>query len=119
MMILRRSVSFEAAHYLPNVAADHKCRRLHGHTYRLTIGVSGSVDPVTGMIVDFGDIAAAIDPIARQLDHRLLNEIDGLDNPTAENIARWLWMKLLPTVPGLREVSVRETERSECVLVAD
>jgi 6-pyruvoyltetrahydropterin/6-carboxytetrahydropterin synthase len=104
-----KDFSFEAAHRLPNVAPDHKCARLHGHSFVARISVEGEVGEHTGWVVDFADIAAACEPLRLQLDHNYLNEIDGLDNPTSEVIARWLWDRLADRLPGLCCVTVQET----------
>ncbi|HWC86130.1 MAG TPA: 6-carboxytetrahydropterin synthase QueD [Solirubrobacteraceae bacterium] len=105
---------FEAAHSLPNVAAGHKCARLHGHSYRVEVHVNGPVDEESGMVMDFADIKSAFAPLHAQLDHYYLNEIDGLENPTSENLARWLWTRLETSIPYLSEVLVRETCTSGC-----
>ncbi|MHB1444321.1 MAG: 6-carboxytetrahydropterin synthase QueD [Acidimicrobiales bacterium] len=107
-MEIFRLFGFEAAHLLPNVPDGHKCRRLHGHSYRIEIHVSGEVEETTGMVMDFADVAAAVEPVVELLDHRYLNEIDGLDNPTSENLARWLWARLASRLP-LSRIVVRET----------
>jgi 6-pyruvoyltetrahydropterin/6-carboxytetrahydropterin synthase len=104
-----KDFTFEAAHRLPNVAPDHKCARLHGHSFRARVTVEGAVDERSGWVVDFADIAAACEPLRRQLDHNYLNEIEGLENPTSEVIARWVWARLEPVLPGLSRVSIRET----------
>jgi 6-pyruvoyltetrahydropterin/6-carboxytetrahydropterin synthase len=100
---------FEAAHRLPNVPPDHKCARLHGHSFRAEVHVRGDVDPALGWVVDFADIRAAAEPVRAALDHRYLNEIDGLDNPTSEVIAVWIWERIAPSLPRLSRVVVRET----------
>jgi 6-pyruvoyltetrahydropterin/6-carboxytetrahydropterin synthase len=107
-MDLFREFSFEAAHRLPHVPEGHKCGRLHGHSYRVEVHVSGDVDPATGMVVDFADITAAFQPVHDCLDHRYLNEVEGLDNPTSENLARWVWERLSPAL-ALSRIVVRET----------
>jgi len=99
----------ESAHRLPNVPAGHKCARLHGHSFRVEIHVSGPVDPQLGWVMDFADVKAAFDPLFRQLDHSYLNDVPGLENPTSENLARWIWQKLEPTLPQLSAVVVHET----------
>lgn len=106
--------TFEAAHRLPNVPPDHKCSRLHGHSFRAEIHVRGAVDPHTGWVMDFADIKEAFAPILHRLDHYYLNEIEGLENPTSENIARWIWKNLAPRLPGLSRVVVHETCTSGC-----
>jgi len=109
---------FEAAHRLPRVPAGHKCGRLHGHSYRVEVRVRGQVDPATGMVLDFADIKAGFAPVRDQLDHHYLNEVDGLDNPTAENLARWIWARLTPGMP-LAQVVVRETCTSGVAYTGD
>jgi 6-pyruvoyltetrahydropterin/6-carboxytetrahydropterin synthase len=97
---------FEAAHRLPHVPEGHKCARLHGHSFTAQIYISGEVDPSTGWVVDFADIKTAFAPY---YDHHYLNEIEGLDNPTSENIAVWIWSKMSPLLPGLSKIIVKET----------
>ena len=103
-----REFRFEAAHHLPNVPAGHKCRRLHGHSYRVEVHIGGDVDPITGMVMDFSQLREAFEPVRVRLDHYYLNEIEGLDNPTSENLARWIWDHLDRSLP-LAKVVVRET----------
>jgi 6-pyruvoyltetrahydropterin/6-carboxytetrahydropterin synthase len=110
---------FEAAHRLPNVAPDHKCSRLHGHSFAVKLTVSGDVNKRSGWVMDFSDISKAFKPIYEQLDHYYLNEIDGLENPTSENLARWIWQKLKPGLPELSEVEIRETCTSGCIYCGD
>jgi len=97
---LVKDFRFEAAHYLPNVPEGHKCRRMHGHSFRGEVGVRGHIDPHTGWLIDFADLKRAVDPVVARLDHYLLNEIEGLDNPTSENLAAWIWQQLAPQVPS-------------------
>lgn len=105
----------EAAHRLPYVPAGHKCARLHGHSFRVELHVSGEVDPRTGWVMDFAEIKQAFEPIFDTLDHRYLNEIEGLENPTSENLARWIWCRLKPTLTQLSRIVVHETCTSGCV----
>ncbi|RMG14783.1 MAG: 6-carboxytetrahydropterin synthase QueD [Planctomycetota bacterium] len=104
----------EAAHRLPGVPEGHKCGRLHGHSFLVRVCVRGEVDPKTGWVLDFADIGAAFRPLFERLDHRYLNEVEGLENPTSENLARWIWKQLAPRLPGLCRVVVRETCTSGC-----
>jgi 6-pyruvoyltetrahydropterin/6-carboxytetrahydropterin synthase len=106
---------FESAHRLPNVPAGHKCGRLHGHSFRCEVHVGGAVDAKTGWILDFADIKRAFEPLHDQLDHNFLNEVEGLANPTSENLARWIWKHLKPSLPGLCSIVLRETCTSGCV----
>lgn len=105
----------EAAHRLPNVPEGHKCARLHGHSFRVEIFVEGAVGAESGWVMDFADVKAAFQPIHDRLDHRYLNEVEGLENPTSENLARWIWRRLRPALPGLSRVVVCETCTSGCV----
>ncbi len=106
--------TFEAAHRLPNVAPDHKCARLHGHSFRAEVHVEGEVDAASGWVMDFADIRAACEPVRLELDHHYLNEIAGLENPTSEVLAQWIWRRLAPTLPELACIVVRETCTSGC-----
>jgi 6-pyruvoyltetrahydropterin/6-carboxytetrahydropterin synthase len=111
---LIKQFHFEAAHDLPTFPPDHKCRRLHGHSFRFDVAVEGEVDPRMGYLIDYGDIKAAVDPIVGRLDHYYLNDIEGLSNPTSENLAKWLWDQLKPILPLLAEIVVYETCTSSC-----
>ncbi|GAA4485087.1 6-carboxytetrahydropterin synthase QueD [Actinoallomurus oryzae] len=113
-MEIFREFTFEAAHRLPNVPDGHKCARLHGHSYRFEIRVSGEVDPAMGWLMDFAEIKAAVKPLVEQLDHYYLNEVPGLENPTCEVLAEWIWDRLVDKLP-LSAVMVRETCTSGCV----
>ena len=106
---------FEAAHFLPKVPDGHKCKRMHGHSYTVVVTVEGDPDPDMGWVIDFGDIKSAFKPLEEALDHRYLNEIEGLDNPTSENLAIWIWQRLKPELPALSGVVVHETCTSGCV----
>ena len=114
-MDIYKAFHIEAAHRLPNVPAGHKCARLHGHSFQVQIHVSGPVDPKTGWIMDFAELKAAFQPVFDRLDHRYLNDVPGLDNPTSENLARWIWVKLKPTLPALSKVVIAETCTSGCI----
>lgn len=118
-MQIFKEFSIEAAHRLPNVPEGHKCARLHGHSFQISIYIEGSVDPHTGWIMDFSDIKAAFKPIYETLDHHYLNDIAGLENPTSENLARFIWQKLKPSLPPLSKIIIRETCTSGCVYVGD
>src|SRR5687767_940218 len=111
---LERSYRFEAAHFLPKVAPGHKCARMHGHSYLVEVVIEGEVDPERGWVMDFAEIDEHANPLVRQLDHQVLNEIDGLANPTSELLAVWLWQRLAATLPNLAEVVVSETPSSRC-----
>jgi 6-pyruvoyltetrahydropterin/6-carboxytetrahydropterin synthase len=106
--------TIEAAHRLPNVPPGHKCARLHGHSFRVELHVSGPLDPHTGWVMDFADIKTAFLPIYERLDHHYLNDIEGLENPTSERLAAWIWEQLKPSLPALSEVVVHETCTSGC-----
>ena len=109
---IAQSFRFEAAHFLPNVPPQHRCRRVHGHSYKVDVVVTGPVDPQSGWVIDFYDIEAVFAPVLETLDHHLLNEIPGLENPTAEHIAIYVLTRLQGTLPGVVSVTVHETEHS-------
>ncbi len=113
-MLLFKEFSFEAAHRLPNVPEGHKCARLHGHSFQVRITIDGPVGAESGWVMDFAEIKAAFKPLYEQLDHHYLNDIDGLDNPTSERLAAWIWERLKPVLPLLSEVVVHETCTSGC-----
>ena len=112
---LRKTFQFEAAHLLPHLPKSHKCRRLHGHSFKVDIVISGTCHPKLGWVMDYADISKAFLPIWKRLDHFYLNEIQGLENPTSENIAAWIWQNLKPRLPLLTEVVVAETCTAKCV----
>lgn len=101
--------TLEAAHRLPNVPEGHKCARLHGHSFRVELHISGAVDPHTGWVIDFAEVKRIFKPLYEQLDHHYLNDIAGLENPTSENLAIWIWHQTKPLLPLLSEVVVHET----------
>jgi len=113
-MEIFKEFGFEAAHRLPNVPEGHKCARLHGHSFRVEVHVRGEVDPRLGWVMDFAEVKAAVKPVIDRLDHHYLNEIEGLENPTSEVLARWLWARLKPSLPTLSRIVVRETCTSGC-----
>lgn len=114
-MDIYKVFTIEAAHRLTNVPTGHKCERLHGHSYRIEIHVSGEVGTESGWIMDFADIREAFQPLFDLLDHQYLNEVEDLENPTSENLARWVWVRLKPTLPLLSKVIISETCTSGCV----
>ncbi|MCH7924553.1 MAG: 6-carboxytetrahydropterin synthase QueD [Planctomycetes bacterium] len=111
---LVREFTFEAAHRLPNAPSGHKCGRLHGHSFRVELACEGQIDPHTGWLLDFAEIKQAFEPLWLRLDHHYLNEIEGLENPTAENLARWIWHGLKSSLPALSQVNVAETCTARC-----
>ena len=104
-----KDFTFEAAHRLPKVPAGHKCARLHGHSFRVRVHVRGDVPEETGWVLDFADVKRAWEPLHALLDHRYLNEVEGLENPTSEVLARWIFDRLKPALPGLCRVVLHET----------
>lgn len=114
-MDIYKEFHFEAAHRLPNVPEGHKCARLHGHSFHVRLTLSGELDPTLGWVDDFAAIKHAFAPLHDQLDHRYLNDVEGLENPTSEHIARWIWLRLKPELPLLGAVEIRETCTSGCI----
>ena len=113
-MDISKTFRIEAAHRLPNVPPGHKCARLHGHSFAIEVHVKGPLDPELGWVMDFADMKAAFAPLFERLDHRYLNEVAGLENPTSENLARWVWNELKLRLPLLDHVIVHETCTSAC-----
>jgi 6-pyruvoyltetrahydropterin/6-carboxytetrahydropterin synthase len=111
---LSKQFDFAAAHRLPNVPPGHKCGQLHGHNYVVEIVVEGEVDPRMGWVIDYGLIKEICKPIIEELDHRSLNDIKGLENPTAEILSNWLWKKIRPRLPLLSAVIIKETCQTAC-----
>lgn len=108
-MKITQAFTFEAAHCLPRVPETHRCHRMHGHSYRVELRLEGPVDPDTGFVIDFFDVEAVFGPLLQRLDHQCLNQIEGLENPTAENIAVWIWNQTKPLLGQMCSVKVYET----------
>jgi 6-pyruvoyltetrahydropterin/6-carboxytetrahydropterin synthase len=108
-MEIYKEFSFDSAHFLPNVPDGHKCKNMHGHTYRLRVFIKGEIDPHLGWIMDFKELKDALAPVIEQLDHKLINGINGLENPTAENITVWIWKQIQPLLPLLSKIELYET----------
>lgn len=107
--------TLECARYLPKLPAEHPCARMHGHSFHVEVHVGGALDPELGWVLDFADLQRAWQPIHAALDHRCLNEVAGLENPTSEHLAMWIWQRLQPALPGLRRIVVQETPVSGCI----
>jgi len=117
---LSRRFRFEAAHRLPMVPREHKCHRLHGHSFEIEVTVAGEVDPTLGWLMDFADIREAVEPILfEELDHRTLNDVTGLENATSEVLCGWLWRRIAPRLPALTTVTVFETCTARCTYRGD
>ena len=114
-MEIYKEFIIEAAHLLPNLPEGHKCRRLHGHSFHIEVHVTGEVEKETGWVMDYAEISRLFLPVFEMLDHHFLNEIDGLENPTSENLARWIWHRLKSVLPGLSSIVVRETCTAGCI----
>jgi 6-pyruvoyltetrahydropterin/6-carboxytetrahydropterin synthase len=113
-MRIRKEFAFQAAHLLPNVRDDHQCRQLHGHSYRVILHVDGDIDSQMGWVMDLAEIKRVFQPLLNRLDHHYLNDILGLENPTMESVAAWIWRELLPSLPQLVEVEIFETSTGSC-----
>ncbi len=114
-MNVYKTFSIEAARSLPNLPDGHPCRNVHGHSFKITITVCGDVDEHTGFVLDFSNIDTAFKPIHDQIDHTYLNKIDGLDNPSSENLCKWIWAELIPSLPGLSQIEIKETDSTGCI----
>ena len=118
-MEIFKTFTFDSAHKLTGVPEGHKCSRIHGHTFRVDLHVCGDVDSHSGFVIDFAEIAKAFNPILEDLDHTYLNDIEGLENPTSENIARWIWVRLKPNLKGLCRIVIMETPNAGCSYEGD
>ena len=108
-MEIYKEFSFDSAHFLPNVPDGHKCKQMHGHTYRLRVVLKGETDAHLGWIMDFKELKDAVAPVIDKLDHKLINDIRDLENPTAENITVWIWKQIRPLLPQLSRIELYET----------
>ncbi|WP_256009695.1 6-carboxytetrahydropterin synthase QueD [Desertivirga xinjiangensis] len=118
-MILYKQFTFDAAHFLTKVPKNHKCKQLHGHTYHLTVFVEGEVKEEEGWVIDFYDLKSAVNPVLNQLDHQLLNDVEGLSNPTSELLAIWIWRKIKPVIPQLKKIELKETPTSGVIYTGE
>ncbi|MGH8581725.1 MAG: 6-carboxytetrahydropterin synthase QueD [Gammaproteobacteria bacterium] len=114
-MEIFKEFTIEAAHFLPHVPEGHKCRRLHGHSFRVSLHVTGPLEVPAGWVMDFAEIGGRFQALFEQLDHRCLNDVEGLENPSSEALARWIWARLKPCLPSLSQVVVRETCTAGCI----
>ena len=111
-MIIFKKFTFDSAHFLPNVPDGHKCKNIHGHTYHLTVYFEGSLQPELEWLMDFAEIKTKIKPVIDRIDHKLLNDLPGLENPTCERIAVWLWDEIKPKITQLKRIELHETPTS-------
>lgn len=114
-MEIYKEFVFEAAHRLPNVPVGHRCARLHGHSWKVSVFVRGTPGAHSGWVMDYGEIRRAFEPLYAQLDHNYLNEIAGLENPTSEVLAKWIWQRMKPVLPALSRVMINETCSTGCI----
>ncbi len=114
-MIIFKEFTFDSAHSLPHVPDGHKCKAIHGHTYRLKVIIEGELDPHLGWVMDFSELKNVVKPVIDQIDHKYMNELEGLENPTCEAIATWLWVRIKPGLPLLKEIVLHETPSSGTV----
>lgn len=118
-MEIFREFTFDAAHRLDHLPEGHKCARVHGHTYRLTVFVNGALDPDLGWIVDFAEVKRLTNEVIDTLDHHFLNEVEGLEQPTTELICVWIWDRLKPKLPGLCRLKLWENQNSGCTYAGE
>lgn len=116
MWIVTKEFEFEAAHALPHLQEGHKCRNLHGHSYKLTVEISGETDE-RGFVIDYAEIAEVVNPIIKSLDHQNLNEVFEFKT-TSENLAKWLFIKIRESIPGISRVILKETSGTSAVYMA-
>lgn len=111
---LKSHFQIESARYLPNLPKTHPCAHMHGHSFKIVLSLMGDIDPAIGWVIDYNDINAAVKPILGLIDHKVLNEVPGLENPTSELLAVWLYERIKKVLPQLRRVTVAETPLTEC-----
>lgn len=114
-MEVYKTFAVEAARSLPHLPDDHPCKRIHGHSFKITITVNGQINEDTGFVMDFSEIDSVFSPIHEMIDHAYLNEIKGLENPSSENLCQWIWSKLSSSLPGLKKIEIKETESTGCI----
>jgi|TARA_B100001250_G_scaffold411074_1_gene438878 6-pyruvoyltetrahydropterin/6-carboxytetrahydropterin synthase len=114
-MEVYKTFAVESARSLPHLPDDHPCKKVHGHSFKITITINGKVNENTGFVMDFSEIDSVFSPIHRMIDHTYLNEIKGLENPSSENLCRWIWSKLSSSLPGLKKIEIKETESTGCI----
>lgn len=114
-MTIFKQFTFDSAHFLPNVPDGHKCKNIHGHTYRLTVYITGELHSQQQWVMDFSDVKETINTVLIEIDHKILNGIEGLGNPTCENVTLWLWNKIKPRIPKLIKIELWETSTSGTV----
>jgi 6-pyruvoyltetrahydropterin/6-carboxytetrahydropterin synthase len=114
-MDVYKTFSIEAARSLPNLPEGHPCKNVHGHSFKITLTISGDVDSHTGFVMDFGDIDSAFKPIKDQIDHTHLNKVEGLENPSSEHLCIWIWDQLKPSLPQLSKIEIKETDATGCI----
>ncbi len=114
-MRIYKEFKFDAAHWLPNVGPNHKCSKMHGHTFAVEIHVEDEIDPQLGWVLDYNVLRTHVEPLIDQLDHAVMNDIEGLENPTSENLSLWLWNKIKPVLPQLVQVVVKENPTNVCI----
>ena len=118
-MVIHKSFTFDSAHSLPNVPEGHKCKNIHGHTYHLKVFLEGDLDSYLGWVMDFGDLKNIINPLIERIDHKNLNDIHGLENPTCEIFIKWIWDELKPDLPLLSRIELNETPTSGAIYIGD
>ncbi len=111
---LKQHFQIESARFLPKLEKSHPCSRMHGHSFKIILTLVGSLDPVVGWVIDYNEIQERMKPILDRIDHRVLNEVPGLENPTSEYLAKWLYDQARAVLPTLNRVTVAETPATEC-----
>ena len=114
-MNIYKIFNIESARSLPNLPDSHPCKNIHGHSFKIKITVSGKINKATGMVLDFNQIDEIFNPIHLLIDHKYLNDIKGLENPSSENLAIWIWKRLKPKLPTIIEIEIKETSETGCI----
>ena len=111
---LKQQFRIESARFLPNLPKSHPCSKIHGHSFKIILKLVGPLDPKIGWVLDYQKISETMAPLLLRLDHQILNEVEGLENPTSELLAKWIYDQTLRIIPILKTVTIMETESTEC-----
>ncbi len=118
-MEVYKTFSIEAARSLPNLPEGHPCKKIHGHSFKITITVEGQINEDIGFVIDFSEIDTAFSSVHKIIDHSYLNDIKGLENPSSENLCKWIWTKLIDSLDGLKKIEIKETDSTGCIYKGD
>ncbi len=118
-MLIFKKYYFDAAHYMAEFEENHNYRKMHGHSFEVTVKLKGDINRKNNWVMDLEELDSFVDPELSKLDHSILNEVDGLEKPTSENIAKWLWSKLIKKIPNLDSIEINRPRIGGCIFNGD